>query len=174
MAKYNRLLLCGIFFLLMPAACSVMPSTLQKKALPQMPLDKLVAETGRYIGETVILGGYVLEVINEKEVTRLICLASPLGMGQEPKSKDQSQGRLLLTYDGFLDPEVYTKDRKITVAGTLQASSATEKNTHPFPYVRLQVETIHLWPVEKPIPPDVYWDTWYYYSPWGWRNPYWW
>jgi len=140
-----------------------------------MPLDTLIAEAGRHIGETVILGGYVLEVVNEKKVTRLTCLASPLGTGQEPKSKDLSQGRLLLVYNGFLDPEVYSKDRKITVAGTLLGSSATEAQTHPFPYLRLQVETIHLWPVEKPIPRDpYYWDPWPYYSPWGWRHPYWW
>jgi len=159
------------------AACAVMPAAVEQEALPGMPFPMLIQQADRYIGQTVILGGYVLEVQNQKDQTRIVALQAPLGFGQEPKSKDLSQGRLIISYGGFIDPEVYSKDRKITVAGKLLGSSATDEQKELFPYVRIQLMHIYLWPIEKPVQRDPYWDFWGYPPypyPWGWRHPYWW
>jgi outer membrane lipoprotein len=158
---------------LLATACSVMPAAVEEQALPDLPFPALIADAAANLDRTVILGAYVLEVTNDADRTRMVAIQAPLGLGREPKSKDLSQGRLILEYQGFLDPEVYAKDRKITVAGRLLASSATEKNPNPFPFLRLQVLELHLWPVEKPLQPDPYWDYWGYpYAyPWGW-GPY--
>lgn len=157
-------------------SCAVIPSDVATDAVPEMPFPTLIAQTGQYIGRTVILGGYVVAVENLKDQTRIVAVQAPLGLGQEPKSKDLSGGRLIIRYDGFIDPEVYAKDRKITVAGKLLGSSDTETPEAPFPYIRVQMRSIHLWPVEKEVPQDPYWDYWAYppfWHPWGWRHPYW-
>lgn len=156
---------------LLVTACSVMPAAVEEQALPDIPFPALIADAAANLDRTVILGAYVLEVTNDADRSRMVALQAPLGLGREPKPKDLSQGRLILEYQGFLDPEVYAKDRKITVAGRLLASSATEKGQNPFPYLRLQVLDIHLWPVEKPFQPDPYWDYWGYpyLYPWGGR-----
>ncbi|MBI5062161.1 MAG: Slp family lipoprotein [Desulfatitalea sp.] len=164
--------------LLMLTACSVMSQTVEEEALPEIPFPELIAHAAAHLEQTVILGGYVLEVSNLSDHSRMVAIQAPLGMSREPQSKDQSQGRLILEHPGFLDPEVYVKDRKITVAGRLQGSSATDARPEPFPYVRLRVTEIHLWSEEIPIPYDPYWDPWwgypypYYYPPypWGYRH----
>lgn len=159
------------------AACSVMPAAVRNEAISGVPFPTLVRDASRYVGKTVILGGYVVEVQNEHDISRIMAVQAPLGMGDEPKSKDLSRGRLILEYKGFLDPEVYTKDRKITVAGTLIGSSAIEKHQVQFPYVRVAMTEIHLWEKEKPIQELPYWYNWPpypYYYPWGWRRPYYW
>ncbi|MFZ1983736.1 MAG: Slp family lipoprotein [Desulfatitalea sp.] len=166
----NRAYCFWIMAALLFTACSVMPAAVEEQALPDIPFPALIADAAVNIDRTVILGGYVLEVTNAADRSRMLALQAPLGLGREPKSKDLSQGRLILEYHGFLDPEVYAKERKITVAGRLLASSATEKGQDPFPYLRLQVLDIHLWPVEKPVQRDPYWDSWGYPYPypWGW------
>jgi len=165
--------------LLMLVACSVMSQTVEEEALPEIPFPELIAHADNHLNQTVILGGYVLEVSNQSDHSRMVVVQAPLGMGREPQSKDQSQGRLILEYAGFLDPQIYAKDRKITVAGPLLGSSATDARPEPFPYVRLRVTEIHLWPEAQPIPYDpFYWDPWwgypypypYYYPYWGWRH----
>ena len=164
--------------LLLLAACSVMSQTVEKEALPEIPFPELIAHADKHLNQTVILGGFVLEVSNASDHSRMVVVQAPLGINREPHSKDQSQGRFILEYPGFLDPEVYAKDRKITAAGPLLGSSATDARPEPFPYVRLRVTEIHLWPEEKPIPydPYYYWDPWwgapypYYYPYWGWRH----
>jgi outer membrane lipoprotein len=161
------------------AGCSVVSKQTRQEALPQMPFLELVNQARNYIGETVILGGYVVQVTNHADRSEIIAVQAPLGTGQEPKSKDRSQGRLILDYAGFIDPQVYTQDRKLTVAGKLLGSSQTETGDKPFPYLHLQVSEIHLWAVEKPRYYDPYWDYWmwhpYYYPyPFWWRHPYYW
>lgn len=159
--------------------CSVVSQQAQQEALPQIPFPELVENAKQYTGETVIAGGYVVDVQNKKDRTVVTVVQAPLGVRQEPKSKDQSQGRLILVYPGFLDPQVYTENRKITVAGKLLGSSQTEADDKPFPYLRIQVSEIHLWPVERLRYVDPYWDYgwWpYYYHPYPfwWRHPYYW
>ena len=172
MKVFTNVLVMILAWLLM--SCTVMPHNLQKEALPDTPFAELIRNTNAYIGQITIQGGYVVSVSNHAKQTQLIAIQAPLGFGQEPKSKDLSQGRLILDYDGFIDPEVYSKDRKITVAGVILGSSTSEaNNAEPFPYVRLEVKKLHLWAKEQPVdrgPP--YWS--YPYPPsWGWRYPYW-
>jgi outer membrane lipoprotein len=164
--------------LLLLVACSVMSQSVEEKALPEIPFPELIARAADHLNQTVILGGYVLEVTNAPDHSRMIVIQAPLGTSREPQSKDQSQGRLIVEYRGFLDPEVYAKDRKITVAGPVLGSSATDTRPEPYPYVRLRMTEIHLWPEEPPVPYDpyyYYWDPWwgypypYYYPYWGWR-----
>jgi len=162
--------------------CAVVSEQAQQEALPQMPFPKLVDNAEQNIGQTVIMGGYIVDVENRRDRTIITAVQAPLGVGQEPKSKDRSQGRLILIYPSFLDPQVYTEGRKITVAGKLLGSSQTEKEGKPFPYLRVEVSEIHLWPVQAPRYVDpYYWDPWWwgpypysYLHPFGWRHPYYW
>jgi outer membrane lipoprotein len=152
--------------------CTVMSPEVTKEALPPLPFPELISDMERYKGDTVIVGGYVVSVENKSDHTRILALHSPLGVGQMPKSKDLSQGRLVLHVKAFIDPEVYTKDRKITVGGKILNSSATTKQA-PYPFLQIEVDDIHLWPQNRPNAAPYYWDDDFfpYYYPWGW-HPY--
>ena len=152
--------------------CAVMSKDVTRDALRERPFAEMVQQTEQYIGQTLILGGYIVSMENKNDGTRLVAVHAPLGAGQQPKSKDLSKGRLIITHDGFLDPEVYTKDRVITVGGTVSGSSKTDDSTLPYPYLRIQAREIHLWPVRDPMPIDPYWyyDCYpFHYSRWGHR-----
>lgn len=152
-----------------------MSREIQEKALPDLSFPELIAKVDQYQGQTVIVGGYIVSVENLKDQSRIVAVQTTLGLGQEPESKDLSKGRLILIYKGFLDPEVYTKDRRVTVGGRILDSSAHDPKA-AYPYLKIAVEEIHLWPVRKPVTAYPYWydDFWYPY-PWGWwRHPHWW
>ncbi|MCP4747398.1 MAG: Slp family lipoprotein [Desulfobacteraceae bacterium] len=138
-----------IFFALL-TACSTMPKSDSDNFL-KMPFKQIVAQANIYQGRSVVLGGYVLSVENKKNQTELIALQAPLGTGNKPKKKDLSQGRLVVIYPGFADPEVYTKGRKFTVKGKLLGSSTTELRKVHYPYIIVEVMDLRLWPVEKPV-----------------------
>lgn len=125
--------------------CSIIPKSIEEKALPEMPLPMLIQQAGQYIGKTVILGGYVLEIRDLNGQTRIIAIQAPLDSDQEPKSKDLSQGLIILNYHGILDKKVYAKDSKITVAGVVQGSSATKTPQSYYPYVELELAHIYRW-----------------------------
>jgi outer membrane lipoprotein len=173
--KISQSLIGCLAVIVLIAGCAVMPPEIQDKALPPLALNELIANIDQYKGQTVILGGYIVSVENQENQTRIVAVQTTLGVGQKPNSKDLSQGRLIIIYNGFLDPEVYTKDRQITVGGRVLGSSANDPRP-AFPYLKIELEDIHLWPVEKPAAPYPYWDDdyWYpYFYPWWWHHPYW-
>jgi outer membrane lipoprotein len=154
------------------SGCAVVSPEVQEEALPNIPLPVLIGEVQKYMGDTVIEGGYVVSVENKADYTEIVAVQSPLGIGQRPKAKDLSQGRLVMIYKGFIDPEVYAKDREITVGGKIIGSSAQVKNP-AFPYLKLEIREIHLW--AKEVPTDPYWYDPYWYGPYPFYDPYpWW
>lgn len=128
--------LMGLF----AVSCSVISSEVKSEAVPPMPFRTLAHEADQYVGKTVILGGYILETRNNPDETIIEVLQTPLKSRQEPKSRDLSEGRLIVSHEGFLDPEIYSKDRKITVAGTLIGCSAERVET-----CRIESREIYLW-----------------------------
>jgi len=165
--------LLGIVFSLTLFGCTVVSPRPTDKAPPLPPVDQLMRQSFQYVGETVVSGGYVLTVENFEGHTRIVALEAPLGSSQRPKSKDLSRGRLILRVDGFIDPEVYTKDRQITVGGRILAPDP--QSLPVYPHLLIQVDEIHLWPVPKPVPRDPYFwdDPWcghpFWPSPWHFR-----
>jgi outer membrane lipoprotein len=157
--------------------CAVMPKEMTREAAPQRPFVELVQESEKFIGRTVILGGYIVSVENQQNGTKIVAVQAPLGIGQQPKAKDLSKGRLIVEHDGFLDPEVYTKDRVITVGGIMSGSSKTDQSQLPYLYIRIRAQELHLWPIVKSRP-DPYWyydcypyyhsRRWHHHHPWCW------
>jgi outer membrane lipoprotein len=169
MPRYVFVFVC--FFWLI-AGCAGVPPVMQEGALPRMSLTDLIANVAGYRGQTAVMGGFVLEVENQPGQTRLVALQVPIDSGQRPGSRDLSGGRLILTYDGFIDPEVYKKGRGITVRGEILGGAANDPEVF-YPYLRIQVREIHLWPEEKLSDPeyDPFYP-WYRHYPYG-RHPYW-
>lgn len=141
----KRLIVALMVWSVLVIGCAAIPASVQEKALPEMPFPVLVQQARQYIGETLILGGYVLEVRNSEGDARIVAIQAPLDEDQKPKTRNLSQGLLILKYHGFLDPEVYVKDCKITVAGNLIGSSATKEVPSHYPFVELRLTHIHPW-----------------------------
>jgi outer membrane lipoprotein len=161
---------------LLVTACSVISREVRDQAAPAPPFETLIAEADAFRGQTVIMGGYLLEVSNHADGSTLKALQTPLSSSDRPLEKDRSQGRLIITTDQFLDPEIYTKGRQITVAGKIAGSSRAEGDKAPFPYLELEALEIHLWPQtsSRPYPNTYYGPRWYGYDPWYWNSPWYW
>ena len=157
--KSTFAILAGALLLM---SCSVMSKQVRKEAVFGPSFAELVNDAERYRGQTAILGGHVLEVDNKSNGTVMTALQVPLQSGDRPGSKDHSEGRLIISTSQFLDPEIYTKGRKITVAGKIIGSSRDEAGAALFPYLKMEAIELHLWPQYQ---------TPRYYYPYG--NPFW-
>ncbi|MEJ2658835.1 MAG: Slp family lipoprotein [Desulfobacterales bacterium] len=149
-------------------SCSVISQQIREESIGPVDFKTLMHEAGRYKGKTVILGGYILETQNMADQSIVKVLQTPLGLGEEPKSKDQSEGRFIVFKKGFLDPEVYQKDRKITVAGTIIGKTFEKVDHFDQPYLEIKSREIYLWPKREYYYPPFYYDPWYYPYPYYW------
>jgi len=148
------------------AGCSVMSKDVLREADKDVRFESIKQDASAYTGETVIVGGYVLETRNLEAETRLLVLQAPLTMRDEPKSSDLSKGRFSVVYDGFLDPAVYERGRKVSVAGTVSGEETARVNDYTLTIPVLDAREIYLW--DKPEWPGRY----YYYDPYyRWPDP---
>jgi len=180
MKRPNAILIIAAVLLSVPG-CSVISQTMMNEALTDVSFPQLLADASRYQGQTVILGGHVIEVRNKPRQTVIVVLQTPLGSGQEPLPRDRSQGRFLLQQEGFLDPEVYAKGRTMTVAGRLLGQTRENIDEEPYDYLVLEAREIYLWERAEdlyryqPYYPPAYYDPWYYpHRRFGYYPYYWW
>jgi len=138
------LLVAGLAAVL--CSCAAISREVRQKAGPPVPFETLMQDTDAYIGRVVILGGYIIRTRNRDKQTEIYVLESPLRLGEEPASRDKSRGRFVVTVNQFLDPEVYLKDRQVTVAGTVRGKTAEEEEGHRYDYLKLDSVEIYLWP----------------------------
>ena len=143
--KYLFLMtLCG----LIAVSCSVISKDIRSQAEPRIPFKEISRNPLKYQGRTVVIGGYVLENTASETQTTLTILQSPLKFEDEPDFKDNSEGRFKVSHQGYLDPEVYAKDRKITVGGTIAGCDKAASCHKPYPLI--ESNEIYLWPKYDP------------------------
>ena len=118
-----------------------------KAEAERVPFKTLAKETERYKGKTVILGGYIIETKNISGVASMTVMQTPLGRDEMPVSHGRSEGGFLLSYNGHLEPEVYQKGRRTTVAGKVAGLAAEGIGNCPNPCVKLEYLQIYLWPM---------------------------
>jgi len=174
-------LLLGLAFLLASiSACTTTPAIseqFRRQANLSLDYADIKLNTDAHVGEQVILGGYVLEVMNQPDQSQLLVLQTPLDYRSEPMNRDLSQGRFLVRTSRFLDPEVYGPGRKITVGGTVAGSEKQKIGEIDYPMPVIESRELTLWAEEKEYyraRPYYYWphypyypDPYYYY-----RYPY--
>ncbi len=161
--------------LALPLSCTVISPQVRSEAEPPVAFKTLVAEADKFKGSTVILGGYILETSNLESETIIKVLQVPLRIGEEPDFKDSSEGRFLVYHQGFLDPEVYSKDRIITVAGEVIGSGSEEIGGDRIQYLKIKNREIYLWPEYEthPYPYPAWPYPYYWYGYPYYRYPYW-
>lgn len=76
-------------------------------------------EGGVDTGLPVRWGGTITGVQNKNEVTILEIVSRPLQQSGRPRHNDQTDGRFLAEIQGFLDPQIVSAGRDISLVGTI-------------------------------------------------------
>ncbi len=124
-----------------------------------------------YIGKMVIFGGTVVMTRNYEEGSEIEVIQRDLDYSDYPMNDDQSSGRFIFLYNGYLESEIYAEGRRVTGAGKVKGvrEGKVDEQTYLFPVI--EVEELKLW--EERIPYDPYYDYPYYWGayPYG-RHPF--
>lgn len=121
-----------------------------------------------HVGDSVVWGGKIIETKNLKNKTRIIVMETTLGDETEPLDPRHSKGRFIAESPDFLDPELYKKGEKVTVAGVIAGKQKMPIDETTYTYPVVTIKQIHLWEEEKEPEYRYY----YPYGYWGW-GPHW-
>jgi len=174
----KKALLPLMLMLVLTAGCAAVSKDLRQQADPRLTFEQVSAQPVHYEGEMVIWGGYIIENRAGRDMTKLIILQAPLSAMQRPQSKDASAGRFIAVADEFLDPEIYSKTRGVTIAGEVADYTETVEDDGYGPYPVVHIKEVHLW--DDPCREmrrswGGPYDPWYgrpYYAPWPWPHWY--
>jgi len=160
----------------MIAGCASYPVTksLRDEAGRGPTFQQVLRKPTRFEGTTVIWGGDVIKTENSKDGSLLYVLQTPLDEHSgRPRRAALTQGRFLVHTQQFLDPELYHRGARVTVAGKVSGQQAEKVDKLSYHYPVVTLKHIRLWPPRraKQSPAEHrYWDSY-----WSWEAPvYWW
>ncbi len=155
-----------LLIILLIVSCAPFSRQVMQEVKKEIAISDVIRSPEKFKGESVIWGGVIVETISRAGETLVIVRQTELDFQKRPKDLDQSAGRFIILYRGFLDPTIYSRDREITVAGTISGKEERPVGEHRYTYPIINAREIHLW--EKREIPRYYYDPWY---PW-YRDPF--
>ncbi len=110
------------------------------------PFTDVQREPLKYQGQTMLLGGKVIETSTRAGTTEMVVLQLEIGNRDRPRDNDQSQGRFLVRSAQFIDPAIFPPGTLITVAGRLQGSESRLIGEMSYAYPVIDILEIKKWP----------------------------
>ncbi len=164
--KISAYLLIFLIALLTLTGCATYPISreIREAANKDLSFYMVKSEPENYTGETVIWGGHIIETIITDTGSELIILQTPLETTQRPQQPGLSMGRFIGKTKNFLDPEIYSKGKRVTVAGVLANPETRPLSNTKYEYPVIDIKELYLWPREILYDPIHPWD----------YGPYWW
>lgn len=141
----------------------------RQEADPELSYDKVKENPKAFAGAIVIWGGKIVDTVNHAGGTDLIVLEIPLENGEVPSgSVQESRGRYIARSGQFLDPEIYSRGKLITLAGEVDGQETRPLGQMQYTYPILLIRELHTWKIEWAYPPAYYSGFWG-----GWDYPFW-
>jgi outer membrane lipoprotein len=116
-----------------------------REAYPLESFSELRQHADEYAGETVILGGEIIETRNEANATTVLILERPLGYDRRPYTQKASGGRFMIRFNEYLEPMVFEPGRRVTVAGRVRGTEIEQIGEAPYQYVFLEGREVRVW-----------------------------
>ncbi len=137
--------------LVLSGCAKVISDPLVSQSVPKVEFSDLLGDPEKYKGRTVIYGGTIIKVSAEGSRNVLEVLQRPLDYYYEPQVDDRTLGRFLVTVDKNLDPDIYKKNRRITIAGEVKGSETGQVGLSSYQYPVLIHKEDHLWPTASTL-----------------------
>jgi outer membrane lipoprotein len=116
----------------------------QNFARKDLTYPVVVQSPKKYDGTTVIWGGMISDVRNGKDGGRVAILEAPLDRRGNPQLQT-IRGMFIAKSDRYLDPKVYQKGKKVTLAGDVLGEETKTIGAVPYIYPVILILELHLW-----------------------------
>ncbi len=158
---FSKFLFFGLFLFLISACTYPISHELREEAQKDLTFSTALQNPTAYTGAIVIWGGKIISSLNRQDGTEITVLEMPLDSMERPEAEAQSQGRFIAKISKFLDPEIYSAGKKITVAGEIIGKETKPLGEVTYTYPVIAVKQIYLWrDWVYGVPPDYYWPSW--------------
>lgn len=149
---FGKLLAISYAIVFLSSCAHVVPQEIRREVDRGLTPQQIFKEPDAHSGKTVMLGGIILAVANTKDSTYIEVLEKPLSSTGKPLDTDESRGRFMIRYDGYLDPAIYTKGKSLTVVGALSGTIPGKIGEMEYKYPLIVSKNIYLFERTREIP----------------------
>jgi outer membrane lipoprotein len=111
----------------------------------EIRFSDIVKDPDKYRGQKVVLGGTIVSIDNKEEKTEIEVLDQPLNRQLKPTDPERSEGRFIAVFEGFKDPALYSRNRRITVAGVFKGIVKRKVGEMDYGYPVVESQEHYLW-----------------------------
>lgn len=133
---------------LLLGGCVSMPKPLAGDYAAIRPAD--VGNNPGLVGGEVRWGGSILKTYNDDGRSCMEILGQNLDKDiARPQDRDLSIGRFVACKNSFLDPEIFTPGREVTITGRIERIESTSINDFDYQYPVVNTDVLFLWPEDS-------------------------
>ena len=161
--------LLPVLFALLSACASNSPKVISENPVKTATVAEARDDINTVTNREVRWGGTIASVSNFAKHSEIEIVSRNLYKSGRPKNSDQSAGRFIAIIGEFIDPDVYKKDREVTIHGIITGSKNGRIGEYDYFYPVVKADALHLWAEVKEISPYPYdyYDPFFY--PWFYR-----
>lgn len=139
-----------ILICLLSAACSNLPPAIEDAPAFDLSYHQAIQGLSHYKNAPVRWGGTVIDVQNEQSYSLMQVLYYPVNSYGRPLLNEPSEGRFFVQTPEFLDPEVYSKDTEVTIAGSLTSGIDRTIGKKSIQLPLISASIVYQWPNYQP------------------------
>jgi len=128
------------------SGCSSIPQNIQDIPAENIQLLQVKPNVQAFKGKKVRWGGEIVSIKNADNKTTIELVQYRLKSNGKPIKNASSDGRFMVTVDGFLEPVVYSAKRLFTAVGYLDGQIEGLIDQQPYQFPMLSAESYYLWP----------------------------
>jgi outer membrane lipoprotein len=121
----------------------------------QIPFKSMIEEANNRVGESVILGGYILDSKIVGDKTDITVMQTPLDWNTKPQSRDKSEGRFFVSYEGQFNSNDYSQEDRVTVTGKIAGIAQEKLENCPRPCLKIESSKLRVWREHEYYPPMI-------------------
>lgn len=121
----------------------------------KIPFKTMVEEANSRVGESVMLGGYILDSRIVGDKIDITVLQTPLDWNTKPLTRDKSEGRFFVSYTGEFNSNSYSSEDSVTVSGKIAGLTKENLEHCPSPCLRIDSSKIRVWREHQYYPPMI-------------------
>lgn len=175
MTLLRKIALFPVLLLLFSCA-PVLDRGLLKEGERDVSFSRLRQEPAAYKGRLYVFGGVIVDDKLTASGSQLEAMHVPVDRYGHFLDRGMSEGRFLAFLpadERLLDPEVFRKGRRITIAGEFMDLRQGKIDEMEYLYPVFRIKQVYLWPRERQYYPAYYYDPWFYPYPYFYGSPWW-
>lgn len=136
--------------------------------VPPIPLTvaQVQSDLDAYLGQQIRWGGEIVRVENQAQNTWVEIVSRSLRNSGEPYDSGVSSGRFIASFRGFMDPNVYSRGKLLTIVGNIESGVRRPIGEFEYHFPVVDVTSFYLWPDKSQEPVYIYPLPPWYYDPW--------